>query len=96
MSHYIDIDDVKFPNIATFNMKLSGKQAVMVRLEELKMIPAADVRPAVHAHWNEFDESTWECSNCGQLWTLYDGTPKQNNMNHCPACGADMREDKQG
>ena len=33
----------------------------------------------------------YECSNCGELWVLSAGTPKDNNMNFCPKCGADMK-----
>ena len=33
----------------------------------------------------------YECSNCGEPWELMAGTPKDNNMNFCPNCGADMR-----
>lgn len=34
----------------------------------------------------------YECSNCGEPWVLTAGTPKDNNMNFCPNCGADMRK----
>lgn len=34
----------------------------------------------------------YECSNCGEPWVLYAGTPETNNMNFCPNCGADMRK----
>ena len=40
---------------------------------------------------NEYDDDTYECSRCGEPWTLIEGTPKENNMNFCPNCGADMR-----
>lgn len=40
---------------------------------------------------NEYDDDTYECSRCGEPWTLIEGTPKENNMNYCPNCGADMR-----
>ena len=40
---------------------------------------------------NEYDDDTYECSQCGEPWTLIDGTPKENNMNYCPNCGAEMR-----
>lgn len=35
----------------------------------------------------------YECSNCGEPWFLESGTPKDNNMNFCPNCGADMRKE---
>ena len=37
----------------------------------------------------------YECSNCGEPWFLSAGTPKDNNMNFCPNCGADMRGGKE-
>lgn len=40
---------------------------------------------------NEYDDGTWECSACGEPWTLIEGNPEDNNMNFCPNCGADMR-----
>lgn len=40
---------------------------------------------------NEYDDDTYECSQCGEPWTLIDGTPEENNMKFCPNCGADMR-----
>jgi len=33
----------------------------------------------------------YECSNCGEPWFLSAGTPKDNNMNFCPNCGAEMK-----
>ena len=33
----------------------------------------------------------YECSNCGEPWVLTAGTPKDNNMNFCPNCGAKMK-----
>ena len=44
---------------------------------------------------NEYDDSTYECSQCEEPWTLIDGTPEENNMKFCPNCGADMRGDRQ-
>jgi DNA-directed RNA polymerase subunit RPC12/RpoP len=54
--------------------------------------------PVKCGKWEEItDYSGWgdthyRCSVCGEEWYLEDGTPKQNNMNFCPKCGADMRE----
>ena len=47
--------------------------------------------------WKETDmgwdgDTAWVCSVCGEPWTLIDGTPKENNMNYCPNCGAKMME----
>ena len=51
-------------------------------------------------HWIEqegFDgDSYYDCSVCGESWVLIDGTPKENGMDYCPHCGADMRKDGDG
>ena len=41
-------------------------------------------------------DTAWVCSVCGEPWTLIDGTPKENNMNFCPNCGAKMTEVQDG
>lgn len=38
-------------------------------------------------------DSVYVCSVCGETWTLIEGTPKDNNMNYCPNCGAEMEAD---
>ena len=45
--------------------------------------------------WEDFDyDNSYLCTSCGEIWTLNDGTPEENNMNYCPNCGADMRGEK--
>lgn len=44
-------------------------------------------------HPEDYDELTWTCARCGEPWTLIDGTPDDNNMNFCPACGAAMTDE---
>lgn len=39
---------------------------------------------------DEYDDNTYECSQCGEPWTLIDGTPEENNMKFCPNCGAKL------
>ena len=42
--------------------------------------------------WVAFDyDNSYYCTSCGEIWTLNNGTPKENNMNYCMYCGADMR-----
>ena len=39
-------------------------------------------------HWSEDDDGIWNGS-CGIAWIYeYATTPKENNMNYCPKCGA--------
>lgn len=42
---------------------------------------------------NFYDDSTYECSRCGEPWTLIEGTPEENNMRFCPHCGAPMTDE---
>ena len=40
----------------------------------------------------EVDYNSWSCSNCKCEWCMEDGTPKDNNLNYCPECGARITE----
>ena len=51
-------------------------------------------QPVIHAHWNEFSDYSGtcyaECSRCGLLWWIEEGTAEENEMFYCPKCGARM------
>jgi len=60
MGKLIDVDMLKFPNIAIFNMKLHGANVPMVRLIDLQMlVPAADVAPAAKVLTLQTPEAEW-------------------------------------
>jgi DNA-directed RNA polymerase subunit RPC12/RpoP len=40
------------------------------------------------------NHDTWECSECGHAQILLEGTPKDNDYNYCPNCGAKMEEEE--
>ena len=44
--------------------------------------------------WKEVEDFDcdihYQCSVCGEEWYFIDGTPKDNNANFCPQCGAKM------
>lgn len=40
----------------------------------------------------EEDYNVWHCNKCKCDWCLEEGTPKDNNMNYCPECGARIKE----
>lgn len=44
--------------------------------------------------WLTFDEDTWKCSECKDLFTTLAGTPKDNNFHYCPNCGAKMESEE--
>lgn len=55
--------------------------------ENIRSIPAAEVRPVVRAVWRRYSPftDTYECSNCGEQ--VID---QQFRTNFCPNCGAWM------
>lgn len=38
------------------------------------------------------DTNSWECSECGDLLQINDGTPHENGWYFCPHCGAKLKE----
>ena len=38
------------------------------------------------------DYIIYGCSNCNEEWYFEDGTPKDNQYNYCPKCGAKIKE----
>ena len=51
-------------------------------------------------HWIEQEDynldTFYDCSECGESFSLIDGTPTDNLYNYCPNCGAKMEsEDKE-
>lgn len=54
--------------------------------------PHVEAEPVRHAEWDCIydDGGVYRCSACGEEWYLEAGTPKENNMNYCPTCGAKM------
>ena len=59
--------------------------SVPVIIQNIKDMPAADVRPVVHGEWIKNGYSV-RCSEC-----LYDMPLSVRNF--CPNCGADMRSE---
>ena len=79
--------------IKRYKHRLQGKgQTYGFLLEEFEhQIPSAE---AVQGEWieveDDYDNIYWECSNCEDAFVLDVGTPKDNNYNFCPNCGAKM------
>lgn len=58
-------------------------------------VPTVDAVPVRTGRWiitpyTDYDD-TYECSVCGNTWTFIEGTPKDNDCNYCPHCGAKLR-----
>lgn len=90
-------------------MEYISKQSLLADLNEatprsyfafetmVREYPTEDVAPVVHAHWKEFEDYSGavypECSRCGLVWWLDEGTAEENEMYYCPKCGAKMDEE---
>ena len=64
-------------------------------IDSISNLPAADVAPVVHAHWDDSGRYTFpggstavRCTNCGCALTVSEY--HLNNWNYCPVCGARM------
>ena len=87
MSKYIDADKLK-RHYAWWD-----DETKKIFDEIIDLQPAADVAEVRHGRWKDYsDDGYYECSVCGEAWTFIDGTPKDNNANYCPRCGAKMDE----
>lgn len=72
------------------------RETYIQRFEALRMaIEALQEPERKKGQWEDFDyDNSYLCTSCGEIWTLNDGTPEENNMNYCPNCGTDMRGEK--
>lgn len=53
--------------------------------------PRIDYVPKKKGRWIYIQDcDSWECSECKDAFVLFEGTPKDNNYNHCPNCGIEM------
>ncbi len=58
-------------------------------INELEMLPAADVAPVVHGKWAYGEDVDIQCSVCG-VDALTEGDYRQVKSRYCPNCGAKM------
>lgn len=65
----------------------------MYAVRDIRSIPSVQPEHKT-GHWklldNDPEQNAYECSACGNAFVLIDGTPKENNYNYCPNCGARM------
>lgn len=70
----------------------------MNKLSRDNAYAAAMKRDRAKGEWIEAQEylfdNVYTCSACGSEFVLEAGTPKDNEYNYCPNCGADMREEE--
>ena len=82
--------------LGSFDISPKDEYAIKVERASLKAyrellenLPSAQPERA-EGEWIPFDVE-YECSHCGIILQFNDGTPKDNNANFCPNCGARMK-----
>ena len=104
MARYVNAEDVMYRILENLNdlselintakgadrEKLVFKEFGLVdAMDHLRETPTADVREVVHGTWIKHDDGYveyYECSHCLKM------SPRDNEFDFCPWCGADMRE----
>ena len=83
--------------IAEYAFNADEAMALGMALAALRLVSREQVEEMWRSEWQyhpeDYDELTWTCARCGEAWTLIDGTPDDNNMNFCAACGAPMTDE---
>lgn len=91
-SDELDVGDWFQHRIFVQNMSDIDRQTILA-------LPSADVQPVRHGWWKTCEgwdgDEYYECSECGDAFTLIDGTPEDNGYLYCPHCGALMGEVEQ-
>lgn len=92
-------DDIEKKNGLNTTERLDVQNGFEIAHKVVVDAPAEDVAPVIHAHWKEFEDYSGtvypECSRCGLVWWLEEGTAEDNEMYYCPKCGAKMDEEAQ-
>ena len=58
-------------------------------IQMLEDLPSAQKTGKWIEHEDWYD-TYYECSSCGEEFSLIEGTPKDNGYNYCPSCGTKM------
>ena len=74
-------------------VRLNPKQVKQLIEELWKWLKEAEAEgeKEVECVFSETDmgnETAWECSNCGEAFCYMKGSPKDNQYEYCPKCGA--------
>lgn len=91
----IDADELKTAFPASENSTPVLIASVRATINHMPTIELERMRGKWIEDDDGWDEVIWRCSECDAVFTLIDGTPKENEYYFCPHCGADMREDEQ-
>ena len=76
-----DLDDCYYECIATTKQNMLDDND-----SRPEWCPLIEAKNCTFTLWDD-DSNTYECSECGLVWMLMEGTPMENQMEFCPQCG---------
>lgn len=68
-------------------------EAYEAAIDELEELPSAEKTGRWIEQNDEYNDTIYQCSVCGEEFVTIEGTPADNLWNYCPNCGADMRKE---
>lgn len=89
MAEYIDREELLTHQYNASHSNWPQLAEMVVGVEDIENLPAADVAPVVHGRWDIMDgyKARRACSVCG--WDV----PEYGKFySYCPNCGAKMQE----
>lgn len=100
------IEALKQPSNATKLLDDGTLKVKVSNVLDIKRIMVTDGNVIYDSYYPDRPQGEWlevedcigdvhyKCNQCGVEWTFPYGTPKDNDANYCPKCGADMRGEK--
>lgn len=87
MAEYIDREELLTHQYNASHSNWPQLAEMVVGVEDIENLPAADVAPVVHGRWNSMDGYKMRvvCSECG-----WDAPEYGKFYSYCPNCGAKM------
>ena len=80
-----------------WDVPFDGKYIQVVDVGDIENAPP--ISQPQEGHWIEEDmydgDVAYRCSECNELFCIIEGTPKDNEYNFCPNCGAKMVESQE-
>ena len=86
--------------VIEFNARVGDRGLLAHTVSEKDFEVINQVNPMKKGKWIKGEvkwscDCEWNCSVCGDIVSLLEGhTPQNAEMNFCPYCGADMREEE--
>lgn len=74
-------------------IKKRNKEKTMPDKQDMPKGAAGTIGPSEQkiCLWTEDEDGDWSTA-CGETFTLFEGTPKENYYNYCPNCGQKILE----